>query len=162
MPDFLSSMSCNMPVSKDEYNPLRPYYRPPTIGELSDPVPAPSPNPFSSGGNVTTNSAKYASSAARNVLGDIDYKEYLGDESPSIFGNAKELVDELVWKYVSVLMGQPFEVAKMVLQARDQDEKAAFLLSGEPETPKRQMSNLGISYGVGVYCNIGSTDQQNR
>ena len=34
----------------------------------------------------------------------------------------KTLVDELLWKYTSVLMAQPFEVAKTILQVRLQDD----------------------------------------
>lgn len=34
----------------------------------------------------------------------------------------KDLVDELVWKYTSVLIAQPFEVAKTIMQVRRQDD----------------------------------------
>ncbi|PTB69634.1 mitochondrial carrier [Trichoderma citrinoviride] len=115
-------------------NPLRPYHRPPTIEERAEPVSIPSSNPFSGGNSYDVASgAKYASKA-KNMLNDLDYKELMSD-SPSVVGSARELVDELIWKYMSVLLGQPFEVAKMILQVRDQDEKAALTVAAEPETP---------------------------
>ncbi|TFB04550.1 Mitochondrial fusion and transport protein ugo1 [Trichoderma ghanense] len=115
-------------------NPLRPYHRPPTIEERAEPVSIPSSNPFSGGNSYDVASgAKYASKA-KNMLNDLDYKELMSD-SPSVVESARELVDELIWKYMSVLLGQPFEVAKMILQVRDQDEKAALVGAAEPETP---------------------------
>lgn len=93
----------------------------------------PSSNPFSGGNSYDVASgAKYASKA-KHMLNDLDYKGLVGEPSPSVVESARELVDELVWKYMSVLIGQPFEVAKMILQARDQDEKAAFAVAAEPE-----------------------------
>ncbi|RFU74644.1 mitochondrial fusion and transport ugo1 [Trichoderma arundinaceum] len=116
-------------------NPLRPYYRPPTIEERAEPVSIPSSNPFSGGNSYDVASgAKYASKA-KHMLNDLDYKELIGEPSPSVVESARELVDELIWKYLSVLIGQPFEVAKMILQARDQDEKAALVVATEQEAP---------------------------
>ncbi|KAL6878917.1 mitochondrial carrier domain-containing protein [Trichoderma novae-zelandiae] len=116
-------------------NPLRPYHRPPTIEERAEPVSIPSSNPFSAGNSYDVASgAKYASKA-KNMLNDLDYKELISESSPSVVESARELVDELIWKYMSVLLGQPFEVAKMILQARDQDEKAALVVAAEPEPP---------------------------
>ncbi|KAJ6438372.1 mitochondrial fusion and transport protein Ugo1 [Purpureocillium lavendulum] len=127
---------------REGVNPLRPYYIPPTIGEAADPVAAANANPFS--GRNATSSTRYASKA-RDVLADLDYKDYLGDSSPSVVQNVKELVDELLWKYTSVLMAQPFEVAKTILQARDQDESAALAATPEPGSLKRQTSGQGAS-----------------
>jgi fusion and transport protein UGO1 len=81
------------------------------------------------------------------VLTDLDYNGYLGDSSPSAVQAIKELLDELIWKYTSVLMAQPFEVAKTILQVRDQDENAALSGISEPELLKRRTS----SYGGSIY-----------
>lgn len=136
-----------MATHKDGVNPLRPYYRAPVIGETADPVSAPSANPFNVGN--ATGTARYASKA-RDVLADIDYQEYLNDSSPSVIQSAKELVDELLWKYTSVLMAQPFEVAKTILQARDQDENAVSV-TAEPGGLKRQASSqAGSIYDVRI------------
>ncbi|EHK26163.1 uncharacterized protein TRIVIDRAFT_79689 [Trichoderma virens Gv29-8] len=116
-------------------NPLRPYYRPPSIEERAEPVLIPSSNPFSGGNSYDVASGTKYASKAKHMLNDLDYKELIGEPSPSVVESARELVDELIWKYMSVLIGQPFEVAKMILQARDQDEKAALMVAAEPETP---------------------------
>ncbi|KAI0123193.1 mitochondrial carrier domain-containing protein [Xylariales sp. AK1849] len=107
---------------RDGVNPLRPYYIPPTIGEQTESLPS-QPNPFShanANANATAGS-KYASKA-RDIFPDLDYRDYVNDPSPSTVQSIKELVDELLWKYTSVLMAQPFEVAKTVLQVRTQDD----------------------------------------
>lgn len=74
---------------------------------------------------------------------DLDYKGYLNDDSPSMAQNVKELLNDLVWKYTSVVMGQPFEVAKTILQARNQDENAS-TSSVETEVFARQFSSQGL------------------
>ncbi|KAK8001593.1 mitochondrial carrier domain-containing protein [Apiospora marii] len=61
-------------------------------------------------------------SKARDMFPDLDYRGYMNDPSPSTIRSVKEFVDELLWKYTSVLMAQPFEVAKTVLQVRLQDD----------------------------------------
>lgn len=136
---------------REGVNPLRPYYIPPTIGDPPQPssTPAPNSNPFSRGGNATSNTT-YASKA-RGVFNDIDYNDYLSDPSPSMIQNVKDLIDELIWKYTSVLMAQPFEVAKTILQVRDQDEKAALSSSNDPELLKKRSP----SYTRSLYDNAG-------
>ncbi|KOS19413.1 Mitochondrial fusion and transport protein ugo1 [Escovopsis weberi] len=140
-----------MASSQPEFNPLRPYHRPPSIQDQADSVLIPSSNPFSHAAAASSSSSSSSSSAAaaaagrnttsvakygikaRGMLNDLDVKDYTGDLSPSVVESVKELVDELLWKYMSVLIGQPFEAAKMILQARDQDDKAA--LAPAPSTP---------------------------
>ncbi|KAI0965250.1 mitochondrial carrier domain-containing protein [Xylaria arbuscula] len=111
-----------MASTGDGVNPLRPYYIPPRIGEQTGSLPR--ANPFSS--SSTSNaaapaSAKYASKA-RDIFPDIDYKDHLDDLSPSTIESIKQFIDELLWKYTSVLMAQPFEVATTILQVRVQDD----------------------------------------
>ncbi|KAI1814943.1 mitochondrial carrier domain-containing protein [Poronia punctata] len=109
-----------MTSTKEGVNPLRPYYIPPRIGEQTESLPRAKPfsNP-SSNGNVP--STGYASKA-RDIFPDIDYKDHLDEFSPSTIESVKQFVDELLWKYTSVLMSQPFEVAKTILQVRIQDD----------------------------------------
>ncbi|PHH87237.1 hypothetical protein CDD83_9143 [Cordyceps sp. RAO-2017] len=130
-----------MSTRKDGINPLRPYYIPPTIGEAPEP-PVSAPSAAPPAGRSPVNSAGYAS-RARDVLADLDYKDYLSDSTPSVGQNVKELVDELIWKYTSVLMAQPFEVAKTILQARDQDENAAN--APQPHETAASSSMRGVS-----------------
>ncbi|KAK3402511.1 mitochondrial carrier domain-containing protein [Sordaria brevicollis] len=102
-------------------NPLRPYYIPPTIGEPAvEPMTAPGPHAFTTSGNATDNYASKARTIFSDI--DIDYKEYLTDQSPSVMSTVKEVLDELLWKYMSVFMAQPFEVAKTIMQVRAQDD----------------------------------------
>jgi fusion and transport protein UGO1 len=107
-----------MASTREGVNPLRPYYIPPTIGEKTESLPGP-PHPFPRA-NATTG-GPYASKA-RDIFPDLDYRDYVNDPSPSTVQSIKELLDELLWKYTSVLMAQPFEVAKTILQVRTQDD----------------------------------------
>ncbi|KAI8944351.1 mitochondrial carrier domain-containing protein [Xylaria longipes] len=108
-----------MTSTREGVNPLRPYYIPPRIGEQAESLPR--ANPFSNSTANATTSAKYASKA-RDIFPDIDYKEHLDELSPSTIVSVKQFIDELLWKYTSVLMAQPFEVAKTILQVRSQDD----------------------------------------
>lgn len=143
----------------DGVNPLRPYYIRPSIGERAEPA-APGPNAFSSASarNATTSSAAVATtpsryaSKARDMFGDVDYKGFMDEDAPSMARSAKELLDDLVWKYTSVLMAQPFEVAKTILQARNQDENALASAS-EENVFARSFS----SQGLGIYEVYSST-----
>ncbi|KAI0115528.1 mitochondrial carrier domain-containing protein [Nemania sp. FL0031] len=111
-----------MSSTREGVNPLRPYYIPPRIGEQTTES-LPRANPFSNSTTTanTTTSAKYASKA-RDIFPDIDYKEHLDELSPSTIESIKQFIDELLWKYTSVFMAQPFEVAKTILQVRVQDD----------------------------------------
>lgn len=105
-----------MSTPREGFNPLRPYYIPPSVGPPS-------------GSNTNTSSAHaHASStsnpktsfgsSARDILSDLDYTEYLSDTSPSSAEVVKGLLDQALWRYTSVLLAQPFEVAKTVLQVQ--------------------------------------------
>lgn len=111
-------------TNRQGVNPLRPYYVPPTIGEPSvEPSSIPGPNAFSRpAGNGP--SAKYATKA-RDIFSDLDYKDYISEPSPGVVGNVKDVVSELVWKYTTVFLAQPFDVAKLLLQVRSQDDVGA-------------------------------------
>ncbi|KAK4122159.1 mitochondrial carrier [Parathielavia appendiculata] len=106
-----------MASHNDGVNPLRPYYIPPTIGEPPEALPTPGPRAFSHANST----GRYASKA-RDIFSDIDYKDYIAEPSPSAVQTLKEVLDELLWKYTSVLMAQPFEVAKTIMQVRAQDD----------------------------------------
>ncbi|KAM3457683.1 hypothetical protein MY5147_009477 [Beauveria neobassiana] len=129
----------------DGVNPLRPYYIRPSIGERPEPA-APGPKAFSSTSarNATVSTSSRYASRARDMFGDLDYKGYMDDDAPSMARTAKELLDDLVWKYTSVLMAQPFEVAKTILQARNQDENALMSESVETEVSGMSFTNQGL------------------
>ena len=46
----------------------------------------------------------------------MDYSDYLSDSSPSATEVIKQLSEQALWKYTSVFLAQPFEVAKTILQ----------------------------------------------
>jgi mitochondrial fusion and transport protein UGO1 len=93
-------------------NPLRPYYIPPSIGLLSETKPSSS---FESSGK----NAAYVPSA-RNIFSDIDYSNYVSESSQSTLDNIRSLLDDALHKYMSVLLAQPFDVAKTILQVKSQ------------------------------------------
>jgi len=104
-----------MAESRYQPNPLRPYYVPASIGRESQAIP-----------NAT--SAKPTASSAFSFP-DLDYSEYIPDASPSVTGQVKGLLEKALWKYTSVAIAQPFEVAKLILQTRvaqEQDADDAF------------------------------------
>ena len=48
----------------------------------------------------------------------MDYTDYVPESSPSSTAVIKGLVEQAIWKYTSVFLAQPFEVAKTVLQVQ--------------------------------------------
>ncbi|KMU83228.1 mitochondrial fusion and transport protein Ugo1 [Coccidioides immitis H538.4] len=95
-------------------NPLRPYYVPPSIGlPAGQSVSKISPNgpPSAASGNITS-----FGSSAREIFSDFDYSDYLGESSPSVAESIKQLLESALWRYSRVLISQPFEVAKTILQ----------------------------------------------
>jgi fusion and transport protein UGO1 len=126
------SINGNGSSSRQGVNPLRPYYIPPTIGDQATQpsnIPGPTafsrttPSPSSSSPSPSHASppGQYASKA-RDIFSDLDYKDYISDPSPSVIRSVKDVVDELIWKYSSVFLAQPFEAAKLLLQVRAQDD----------------------------------------
>lgn len=106
----------NMATSRDAPNPLRPYYIPPSIGI---PVDVPQ-NQTSAAPHASRYSSKPSlGSQARDILSDLDYDSYFPDTSPTVAGHAKRLLDQALWNYTSVLLAQPFEVAKTILQIHE-------------------------------------------
>lgn len=103
-----------MSTSRDGTNPLRPYYRPPSIGI---PIDTPSTGSGTHGLGPKNGSAAAYASSARDMF---DYSDYLSDSSPSSIDAVKRMLDDWLYRYVSVLLAQPFDVAKMVLQVRSQ------------------------------------------
>ncbi|KAI9822523.1 MAG: mitochondrial fusion and transport protein ugo1 [Pycnora praestabilis] len=108
-----------MSSSGEGPNPLRPYYVPPSVGLPSEPVSNVSANGL--GSKIVPPASSKTSSlgtSARDILSDLNYTDYLTDSSPSAAEVIRSLLDQALWKYSSVLMAQPFEVAKTILQCR--------------------------------------------
>ncbi|KAL8838958.1 MAG: hypothetical protein Q9176_004764 [Flavoplaca citrina] len=109
-----------MSASKEGPNPLRPYYIPPSVvASAGTPSKSqPPPNLGSKYGYSQSASSQNFGSSARNILADMDYSDYLSDTSPSSTATIKSLAEQALWKYTSVFLAQPFDVAKTVLQVR--------------------------------------------
>ncbi|KAF2648889.1 mitochondrial carrier [Lophiostoma macrostomum CBS 122681] len=122
-----------METSRDAPNPLRPYYIPPSIGpppELPQNQSAPASTPSYS----SRTSKPSFGSQARDILSDLDYDSYFPDSSsPSVAAHAKRLLDQALWNYTSILLAQPFEVAKTILQIHQATGQTppGLLISGE-------------------------------
>lgn len=129
-------------ASMEGPNPLRPYYIPPSMG---------SPPDLSQNHTSTSNiGSKYAASApattpsfgssARNILADMDYTDYLSESSPSPADIVKRLLEQALWKYTSILLAQPFEVAKTVLQVQHSNiGQKAIAQVGPTGDPRRRL-----------------------
>ncbi|KAI9771058.1 MAG: mitochondrial fusion and transport protein ugo1 [Geoglossum umbratile] len=116
-------MSSSYSAGRDAPNPLRPYYISPSIGSppdsnLSPNAPPSHISPSSHGRNAFQPPSKQSFSSARDIFYDLDCSDYLSDASPSVADMARALLDQALWKYTSVLLAQPFDVAKTVLQCQ--------------------------------------------
>lgn len=135
-----------MSIPREGPNPLRPYYKPPSIG-----IPQEAPVNTSSGthglGPRNGSAASYASSA-RDIFSEMDYSDYLSDTSPSALESIRKQVDDWFYKYTSVLLAQPFDVAKTILQVRSQAVDA--VLSPEPQDTR----SLPPGYRDSVYDDV--------
>ncbi|KKA27754.1 hypothetical protein TD95_001281 [Thielaviopsis punctulata] len=153
------------PSYREGVNPLRPYYIPPSLAEsgVAGSASATTSTMGSAGtaaaaatSSAVKNSSAAASAAgrysskARDMFSDLDYKDYISEPSPSMVTTARELVDDMLWKYTSVLMSQPFEVAKVLLQVRTCEEPEESQ-SVEPlfEAPKKRAVNPYSDGGFG-------------
>lgn len=93
-------------ASREGVNPLRPYY-----------VPQTGLSPATNGSTQVTSpsSAQVFGSSARDLIPDIDYADYL-DSSPSVADWIRDAINQALVRYSQVLISQPFDVAKVILQ----------------------------------------------
>lgn len=91
-------------ASREGINPLRPYYIPQTGLSPSAPAEISSPS-----------SAQVFGSTARDLIPDLDYADYL-DASPSVSDWIRDALNSALKRYSQVLVAQPFDVAKTILQ----------------------------------------------
>ena len=126
--------SSDMSNTKDGINPLRPYHVPqPVLQNPIEPLSNSTVPPNGASPSKSAQTAKHGlGSSARDMLSDLDYSNYLSDASPSVLEMVKSLLDQGLWKYTSVLMAQPFDLAKVVLQVQD-----AGSVTGEEEEKDR-------------------------
>lgn len=124
-----------MSIPIEGSNPLRPYYVPPSASSHSAVFgDLPPPTSYNSNNVSSTNqTSRSLGSSARNILADIDYSEYLSDPSPSSRNIGRSLVEQAIWKYTSIFLAQPFDVAKTVLQAQKGDAEHKSTRNCPPE-----------------------------
>ncbi|CAE7187166.1 hypothetical protein PTTW11_07098 [Pyrenophora teres f. teres] len=108
-----------MATSRDAPNPLRPYYIPPSIGLPADVPQNQTASALPPAYKPSNSSKSSLGSQARDILSDLNYDSYFPESSPTIAGHAKKLLDHALWNYTSVLLAQPFEVAKTILQIQE-------------------------------------------
>ncbi|KAK4565823.1 hypothetical protein LTR86_003672 [Recurvomyces mirabilis] len=98
-----------------EPNPLRPYsayYREPTIG--LHPSASPSQPIHAAPRSGAKPPSSSLGSTARDLLPEIDLD--LKSSAGEAWQNTRSLFDTLLYRYTSVLLAQPFDVAKTILQ----------------------------------------------
>ncbi|GAB7351058.1 hypothetical protein MBLNU459_g1538t1 [Dothideomycetes sp. NU459] len=121
-----------MTTSRDAPNPLRPYYVPPSIGLPPD-----------AAANATYSAAASKAgigSSARDMLSDLDYgAPFFDTDGPSVADMGKKILDQALWKYTSVLLAQPFDVAKTILQVRS---AAAYVDGARADLKRRQSARF--------------------
>lgn len=117
-----------------EPNPLRPYYVPPSVG------PAPSASPSQAAHTARASTSTSFSDSARDLLPelDIDFKSTTGEA----WQQTRGLFDTLLWRYTSVLLAQPFDVAKILLQISLPPSNGAAAIPRRRKTsPRRKSAN---------------------
>ena len=99
-------------------NPLRPYHIPAPAMPPSDDGSSRSGagSPSKHGASLPRTSLR---SSAQSFLSDLDYGDYVSDAAPPVAHMLKTLIDQGMWKYTSVFLAQPFELAKTILQVQD-------------------------------------------
>jgi len=151
-----------MVASHEGPNPYRPYYRPPSIGErISDPLPSSTPHSGASASKAS--SSPSFGSSARDMLSDLSYNNILGESASSTTETLRALADQAAWKYSSVFMAQPFEVAKLVLQVRAPGYGGG-AVTGLGRKERYQRRSLGSSYGSdrGMQHSYRSADEEDE
>ena len=114
-----------------ETNPLRPYYLPPSIGTSS------SKSPSQPAHTARPSPTSSFSSSALDLFPEIDLD--IKSTTSEAWQQTRSLLDTLVWRYTSVLLAQPFDVAKTVLQVSLPQSDIAAATSKRRKTSPRQI-----------------------
>ncbi|KAI9675845.1 MAG: mitochondrial fusion and transport protein ugo1 [Trizodia sp. TS-e1964] len=103
-----------MSVSRDYPNPLRPYYKPPSIG-----LPQPAQNSSHSIAIKSSPPNSSFATSAREIFNDLKYTDYVSDSGEQTLSELlRGFLDQGLLKYTSVMLAQPFDVAKTILQCQ--------------------------------------------
>jgi len=120
----------NIHASRDGPNPLRPYYIPPSLGRNTIPDNVTPTNISSSGSGNTFG----LGGSVSDLFSSLDPgRPFLDKDGPTLIEMGKKLMDQAIWKYSSVLLAQPFDVAKMILQVRLAEDEYSLAMSKSTE-----------------------------
>jgi fusion and transport protein UGO1 len=154
------AMADALPISRDAPNPLRPYYIPPSIGLPPELPPQTSAaSPLASGGSANSSKPSFGSQA-RDMLSDLDYDSYFPGASPTVAEHAKKLLDQALWNYTSVLLAQPFEVAKTLLQVHEARGQVPPGLRVNGDEWRGSESGRPSSFASGKYAEYPSDEDE--
>lgn len=131
-------LPANMQSGSEGINPLRPYYVPPSIGAPSDPGPVSPAAPLHS-----------TSGRSTFTLPVIDYADYLPEDTPTFSASIQNLLNEALQRYGRVLVAQPFEVAKLILQVHVAQDEQADGSPGRAAAPEHTAYRWGLHHGEG-------------
>lgn len=79
----------------------------------------------------------------------MDYSDYVSEDSKSTLDMIRQMLDDAMYKYLAVLLAQPFDVAKTVLQVRSQG-----LL--EDATSKKTMGKGAAGFMDSRYADVST------
>ncbi|KAI8933013.1 hypothetical protein NX059_009662 [Plenodomus lindquistii] len=148
-----------MTTSRDAPNPLRPYYIPPSIGLPPDVPQNQTASSITPAVRSSGSSSKPSfGTQARDILSDLDYDAYFTNDSPTVAGHAKKLLDHALWSYTSVLLAQPFEVAKTILQVHEASSQIPGLAADGKEWGHKRPE----SFASGKYVDYPSDEESDE
>jgi mitochondrial fusion and transport protein UGO1 len=80
------------------------------------------------------------------MFSELDYGDYLSDNTPTAVESVRKQVDDWFYKYTSILLAQPFDVAKLVLQVRSHDLEDESIPLAVRNTGSRQSGYRNSAY----------------
>jgi len=93
------------------------------------------------------------------MLSDLNYNDILGESASTTSKSLRSLADQALWKYSSVFMAQPFEVAKMVLQVKMGSSNVPSAKQKE-RYQRRSLGAYGSDRGYGDYRSADEEEEE--
>ena len=81
------------------------------------------------------------------MFSELDYGDYLSDNTPTAVESIRRQVDDWFYKYTSILLSQPFDVAKLMLQVRSHELGDDWIPLAVRNSGSRQSSYRNSAYG---------------
>lgn len=135
-----------------EPNPLRPYYIPPSIGPSpAAAAAAASSTPPSQASAIHAtsrlNDTSSFSTSARDLFPDID----ISSTTSEAWSHTRSLFDTLAWRYTSIVLAQPFDVAKTLLQVSLPQSQQSLGVAQKKRTTTGQSTTTSRGRGGNPY-----------